>query len=66
MHVASGSPAELAGLRVGDEVIAINGEMLGPEYFKNHPSEGTKPVGTVSVLTLSTGSKVKVVLADYF
>jgi Aspartyl protease/PDZ domain len=66
MHVAPGSPAEAAGLRVGDVVIAINGEKLSPEFFKNHPRDGSKAAGTIMYFTLLNGSKVKLTLADYF
>lgn len=66
IHVARGSPAEAAGLRIGDEVIAINDEKLSPEYFKNHPTVGDMAAGTILYLTLSNGSTVKLTLADYF
>ncbi len=66
VHVAPGSPAEAARLKVGDEVVVMNGEAVGPTYFKSHPSEGSKPPGTTLDLTLSSGAKVRIVLAEYF
>lgn len=66
LHVAPGSPAEAAGLEVGDEIIAINGEALGAEYFKMHPSMGGRPLGTTLDLTLASGTNMRLVLAEYF
>lgn len=65
-HVAPGSPAALAGLHVGDKIVAINGREVGPAYLKSHPREGSKPAGTTLQLRLADGRTVAVVLADYF
>lgn len=65
-NVAPGSPAAQAGMRVGDEIVAINGQQLGPAYFRSRPREGSKPVGTVLRLRLADGRTINLVLADYF
>jgi hypothetical protein len=65
-HIAAGSPAEAAGLRVGDEITAINGRKIDAEYIRSKPREGSKPAGTKFNLTLKDGKDVSFVLADYF
>jgi hypothetical protein len=65
-NVAPGSPAARASLRVGDTIVAINGQELGPAYFKSRPREGSKPAGTTLRLRLADGRTMNLVLADYF
>jgi hypothetical protein len=66
MHVAEGSPAEVAGLRPGDEIVAIDGLRVDAAYLSSHPRIGARPAGTVFKLTLASGRQVDLVLADYF
>jgi predicted aspartyl protease len=66
IHIAEHSPAEAAGLRVGDEITSINGQQIDAEYIKRRPREGSKPAGTIFSLTLKDGRNVRLVLADYF
>lgn len=66
VHVADNSPAMLIGLKVGDEIVAVNGQTIDSTYFKNNPSMGGRPAGTVFSLTLSDGRTMILTLADYY
>ena len=66
IHVARGSPAELVGLRIGDEIVAIDGHPIEPAYLLVHPRPGAGPAGKTLELTLSDGRRLKLTLADYF
>lgn len=66
MHVAAGSPAMSAGLRVGDKIVTVNGDVIGPQYFQNNPSIGTRPVGTELLLGLSDGRYIRMTLEEYY
>lgn len=67
MHVASGSPAELEGFRVNDEIVEINGRRVDGSY-----NEGDlwrwrfRPAGDQVELKLSAGAKRRLRLADYY
>ncbi|NMO15744.1 hypothetical protein HPC49_03295 [Pyxidicoccus fallax] len=65
--VAPGSPAATAGWRVGEEIVAIDGQKIGPDY------EGTelarwrsRPAGQTVVLTMKDGSERRLTLRDYY
>ena len=66
VHVAANSPAAQAGLSVGDEICAINGNPVSVRYLQEHPRQGELPAGTVQNLTLRDGSVRVVVLAEYY
>jgi membrane-associated protease RseP (regulator of RpoE activity) len=66
IHIAPGSPAETAGLKAGDVIVAINGRKLDDAYFATRPKEGSKPAGTHFELTLATGRIVSFILKDYY
>jgi hypothetical protein len=66
VHVADNSPAALAGLRIGDEILAVDGVPCDRLYLAAHGRDGAKPAGTVLVLTLKNGIKTPLRLADYF
>jgi predicted metalloprotease with PDZ domain len=66
VNVAVGSPAERAGLRAGDLVVAIDGESVDFSYVRIHARLGTRPAGTVFRLALQDGRVVTLVLADYY
>jgi len=66
VHVASGSPAEAAALRVGDEIVAIDGRRLNAEFFEHYTQQGSRPAGTQVHFELSTGAEIAITLADYF
>lgn len=65
-HVAENSPAEHAGLRDGDEIIAIDGRSVDADYPSRSERLGDKPAGTQINLTLADGRALTVVLAEYF
>ncbi|MHB1207212.1 MAG: retropepsin-like aspartic protease [Rhodospirillaceae bacterium] len=66
VHVAAGSPAERAGLKAGEVIVAVNGQALTPAYFAQHPRDGARPAGTRFAFTLNDGSTRELVLKDYF
>lgn len=66
MHISPSSPAEAAGLKVGDVIVGVNGKPLDDQYFRTRTREGSKPPGTVTEFTLSTGAVITITLADYF
>ena len=67
VQVAPGSPAETAGCRVGDDIVAVNGQPVAPGadggggWYWNE-----QPAGTVVTLRLADGSLRQLTLADYY
>ena len=66
VHVSPGSPAAAAGLKVGDEVVAVNDQIVDTEYLKSRPRQGMKPSGTMLNVRLRSGSNLAIRLADYY
>jgi predicted aspartyl protease len=66
VHVSPGSPAATAGLKTGDEVVAVNDQIVDAEYLKSRPRQGMKPTGTILHMRLRSGSDVTIKLADYY
>ncbi len=67
LHVSPGSPAERAGLKKGDKLVAIDGEAVGPGFFSGRQSGWARSAaGTTVKLTKSDGATVPLTLADYF
>ena len=63
--VSRDGPAAAAGLKEGDDVVAVDGRPVTPAFYEH--GDWTKgPVGRVVVLTRADGSKVKITLADYY
>ena len=67
VHVASGSPAARMGWQPGEQIVAVNGQAIGPDY--NRASlwrwrYGLK--GTVVHLEMSGGTTRTLKLSDYF
>jgi hypothetical protein len=66
-HVSTGSPAEAAGWKEGDTIVAIDGQPIGPGFDSSQLSLWARaPEGTVVTLTMADGSTRKLTLADYF
>ena len=66
-EVVAGSPAAEAGLRVGDEVIAVNGTRVDSRYyFRDDVQFSRMPVGTRVELTRADGTTVPVTLRDFY
>lgn len=66
VHVARGSPAEAIGLKAGESIIAVDGKRVDLHGVRNRPRLGSRPAGTVYVLTMADGSAHKLILQDYY
>ena len=67
LHVTPGGPAERAGLKKGDKLVAIGGEKVGPSFYSSKQAGWTREdVGTKISLTKSDGQTVILTLADYY
>ncbi|AEI64928.1 aspartyl protease family protein [Corallococcus macrosporus] len=65
--VAPGSPAASSDWKVGDEIIAVDGEPIGPGYGGTELSRWRyRAAGQTVVLTLKDGSKRRLTLRDYY
>ena len=65
-HVATGSPAERAGLSVNDRIVAIDGRLIDSSYPPPGSRQGHRPSGTSLDIVLADGRQVTLVLKDYF
>ena len=67
LHVSPGSPADKAGLRKGDRLVAIDGEPVGPGFFNGRKSNWSRlAAGTKVNVTRGDGVNLTLTLADYF
>jgi len=67
LHVSPGSPADKAGLKKGDRLVAIAGEHVGPGFFNGNQSNWARSAaGTKVDVTKQDGGTVTLILADYF
>lgn len=65
--VSKGGPAEAAGWKAGEEVIAVDGEPISPAFLSGpHAKWASGPAGQVVTFTLFDGSKRQLTLKDYF
>ncbi|WP_299110065.1 aspartyl protease family protein [uncultured Bradyrhizobium sp.] len=67
VHVASGSPAERDGWKAGEQIVAIDGEPVGPGYTRSRLWRWRyRPAGAAVSLTLVDGSVRRIRLAEYY
>ncbi|MCP3141847.1 retropepsin-like aspartic protease [Pyxidicoccus xibeiensis] len=65
--VAPGSPAAAAGWRAGEEIVAIDGQKIGPGYAGTELARWRyRPAGQTVALTLKDGSERRLTLKDYY
>ncbi len=64
--VAPGSPAEAAGWKEGDRVRALDGESIGPDWWKTVARWTHAADGTVVRLTLADGTDRPLTLRAYY
>ena len=67
LHVSPDSPADKAGLKKGDKLVAIGGSPVGPEFFSGpHAGWARAAPGTRVSVTRHDGVTLNLVLADYY
>jgi predicted aspartyl protease len=65
-HVAPDSPAWHAGLRTGDDIVALDGRAIDAAHPAQGERQGYRPAGTPVQLSLADGRNLAFKLADYF
>lgn len=67
MFVSPDGPAAAAGWKQGDEVIAVGGVKVGPDFYgSRYGAMGRMPAGMQLDLVRADGTHLPVVLADFF
>lgn len=67
VFVAPNGPATALGLRVGDDIVAIDGVTIDHNFADSARVDwATQPAGTAMQLTLGDGRSLSLTLADYF
>lgn len=64
--VAPGSPAQAAGLKAGDRIVAVNGRPAGEVGVPGFTALRTAAAGQALALTLDGGRTVSLTLKDYY
>ena len=65
IFVSPEGPAAAAGLKAGDEIVAVDGRAITPSYY-DAPDWTRAAAGKKVVLARADGSKVTIILADYY
>lgn len=65
VFVSPEGPAAAAGLKVGDEIVAVDGRRVAPDYY-DQPDWMFGAAGRHVELTRADGSKVALTLRDYY
>lgn len=67
LHVSPGSPADKAGLKKADKLVAIDGERVSPRFYSSNRGNWARdPAGTEVAVAKADGQTVKLILADYY
>ncbi|WP_158266543.1 retropepsin-like aspartic protease [Allosphingosinicella deserti] len=66
IHVSPGSPAALAKLEAGDEIVAVNGDAVTPRFLAENRNLGRRPAGIPYRLAVRDKPARTMVLADYY
>jgi predicted aspartyl protease len=66
IHVAQSSPAETAGIKVGDVITRVDGELVGAGNAPALAKVGRGATGRHVALATRDGKSVNVIMADYF
>lgn len=65
-HVAKGSPAEAAGWKAGEVIIAINDAAIGADYWDGQYRWNLSPQGTVLTLRTEDGRSRKITCKEFY
>ena len=65
-YVSPDGPAAAAGLKAGDEIVAVDDRKVGPDYYRAEPEWTRGSAGQAVTLLRPDGRRVVVTLADYY